>query len=130
MTLWGVCQADYLFVCFGTKPKQRPELEISDETRSGGRKEGPRKARGAVGEKRCREAIDNGGQRRAVSFELTVQRMTESTEERWLLKPDELRRGRLTNVRRCQPCWCLFVEVSCKIHAVDSLQMHGECKVS
>ena len=31
---------------------------------------------------------------------------------------------------RCQHCWCLFVEVSQKIHAGDSLQMRRECKVS
>ena len=36
----------------------------------------------------------------------------------------------LTNARRYQHCWCLFVEVSRKIKASVSLQIHGECKVS
>ena len=49
--------ADDLFVCFGAKPKQRPELEISDEAGSGGGKEGPREARGWVDEGRRREAV-------------------------------------------------------------------------
>ena len=90
VTLWWVCQADDLFVCFCTKPKQRAELEISDETGSRGGKEGPREEgavgkgtqRGSVGEGRRREAVDNGGQRRAVGFEWAVQRMSESTEAR------------------------------------------------
>ena len=40
-----VRQADSLFVCFGLKFKQSPELEISDETASGGEREGPREDR-------------------------------------------------------------------------------------
>ena len=80
--------------------KQRPELEISDETWSGGGKAGLREARevvskgtkrgavgkgtqrGSVGEGKCREAVDNGGEWRAFGFEWTVQRMSESTEVR------------------------------------------------
>ena len=44
MTLWGVCT--WHFVCFSAKSKQRPELEISDKTGSGGEKEAPRGDRG------------------------------------------------------------------------------------
>ena len=65
------------FLClFWREIKQRPELEISDETGCGGRKAGTRKARGAVGkgtqrgsvsgEGRRREAVDNGQQKEAV----------------------------------------------------------------
>ena len=43
-----VRQADDLLVYFGAKPKQRPELEISDETGNGGGKEDPREARGQL----------------------------------------------------------------------------------
>ena len=75
-----VRHADDLFICFGAKPKQRPELEISNEAERGAGKEGPREKRGSVDEGRRREAVDNGGQSRAVGFELTVQRMTESAE--------------------------------------------------
>ena len=37
--------SDDLFVCFGVKPTQRAEDEISHETRSEGGKEGPRENR-------------------------------------------------------------------------------------
>ena len=76
---------------FWRATKQRTELEISDETGSGEGKAGSREARGAVGkgtqrgsvgEGRRSEAVDNGGERRTVGFEWTVQRMLESTEVR------------------------------------------------
>ena len=63
------------FCLFWHKAKLRPELEISDESGSGGGEAGPREARGAVGkgtqrgsvgEERCREAVDNGQQMEAV----------------------------------------------------------------
>ena len=63
----GVCvrRSENLFVCFGAKPTQRPKLEISHETGSGGGKEGPREERGSVGEGRRREAVDNNQQKEA-----------------------------------------------------------------
>ena len=60
---------------FWRETKQRPELEISDETGSGGERqfrEKPERAvgkgiqRGSVGEGRHREAVDNGQQTEAV----------------------------------------------------------------
>ena len=61
-----VRRSENLFVCFGAKPTQRPELEISHETGSGGGNECPREDRGSVDKVRWREAVDNGEQRRPV----------------------------------------------------------------
>ena len=67
MAYWDIMecvrQEDNLFVCFGAKPEQRPETEISDEAGSGGGKEGPREARGSVGEGSRREAVNNRQQK-------------------------------------------------------------------
>ena len=60
-----VRQADDPFVCFGAKPNKGLGLEISDETGSG-EKRGLREARGSVGGERCREAVDNGQQKKVV----------------------------------------------------------------
>ena len=66
--MWVVRQADDPFVSFGAKPNKGLRLEISDKTGSGG-KWGPCEAtgvvgkgiqRGAIGEERRREAVDNG----------------------------------------------------------------------
>ena len=48
-----------LFVCFGAKPTQRIEGEISCESASGGGKEGPSEDR---------EGVDRAGQKRPVGL--------------------------------------------------------------
>ena len=50
-------------------PNKGLELEIFDETRSGGGKKGPKEDRGSVGEGRRREAVDNGQQKRPVRYQ-------------------------------------------------------------
>ena len=69
-----------LFLClFWRETKQRPELEISDKTGSGGEKrqlvKEPREGqlaketqRGSVGEKRRRVAVENGQQKGPVKM--------------------------------------------------------------
>ena len=93
-----------LFVCFGAKPKQRPELEISDETGSGGGEAGPREARGELAKEPRKGQLEKGdaekqsttegrGDRSALSG-LFRECQSQQKSERWLLKPDELHRGR------------------------------------
>ena len=136
-TMGCVCQADDLFVCFGAKPKQRPELEISDETGSGRKGRSERSERGSWqrnSEKVSwrRETQRGSRQRRAEqSGRLWVGCPENDSQQKSggrLLRPDELHGGGLTNTRRCQHCWWLFVEVSRKIHASNSLQFHRECR--
>ena len=55
---------------------------------------------------------------------------SQQKSERWLLKPDDLHRGRINQREKVLVLLVPFVEVSRKIHAGDSLQMHGECRVS
>ena len=135
------------FLClFRRKTKQRPELEISDKTGSGGGKASLREARGSVGKGTQRGSVGKGtqlakedakrlstmeerGERSALSG-LSRECQSQQKSDRRLLKPDEPHRGCVTNAIRCQHCWCLFVEVSRKIHASVSLQMHGECSVT
>ena len=67
--MWVVRQADDPFVCFGAKPKKGLGLEISDETRSGEGKAGPRKARDRVGKGTQRRTVGKGTQREAAGEE-------------------------------------------------------------
>ena len=55
---------------------------------------------------------------------------SQQKSERRLLRPDDLQRGRVNQCEKMSAWLVAFVEVSRKIHASDSLQMHGECKVS
>ena len=68
-TVWMVSQADDFFVCFWREIKQRPELEISDETGSWGGKAGPREARGWIGKGTQRGRVGKGTQRGSVDEE-------------------------------------------------------------
>ena len=114
---WCRRHSDDLFVCFGTKPAQRTEGEISHETGSEGRKEGPREDR------KQRRAGENSW------LEIAVQRMRQSAEG-GSEKMDVGLRREPTEVRKmaAKTCWpteaekmsallVAFVEVSCKIHA-------------
>ena len=97
--------SDDLFVCFGAKPTQRTEDQILRETGSVGGKEGPREDR------ESRSTTES--RREQLAVELVVQgkdgQQKEAVREdsqRWVSIPSG------------------FVEVSRKIHARDSLQMH------
>ena len=115
---------------FVLAPFRRSEGEISRETGSGGGKEGPR-------EDRERESVDKGRQK------ITVQGRTQSAEEGSEKMSAEQRResaevrkttaktfwrtkAGLTNAKRWVSIPSGFVEVSRKIHARNSLKMHGE----
>ena len=78
-TMWVLRQADNLFV-LARKPKglnsrspARPEVEEERKVRE---------KTGASGRRKTGRGVDIGGQRRAVGFELTIQRMRESIEVR------------------------------------------------
>ena len=85
-----VHHADYLFVCFGAKPKQRPELKISDETVSGGEKESPREREGQLVKEDARQWAEGG--RRAWK---QGREGSQKKSERRLLRLDELHRDRV-----------------------------------
>ena len=138
-TMGWVRQLDYLFICFGAKPKQRPDLEISDKTGSGGGKEGPRGDRGqlakepregqlAKGDAERQSTRKNRGERSALSW--LCREWQSQKSERRLLKPDELHGDRVNQHKKMSALLAHFVEVSSKIHVSVSLQMHGECKVT
>ena len=63
-----VCErrSENLFVCFGAKPTQRTEDEISHETGNVGWKEGPREDKESVDKGTRRDAVDNEEQKRPV----------------------------------------------------------------
>ena len=137
---YEVCVPSRRSLClFWRETKQRPELEISDETGSGEGKAGPREATGASWQRNPERV----SWRRETQRQSTTEGRGEWSDLSWLsgewqsqqkskgrlLRPDELHRGGFTNARRYQHCWCLFVEVSRKIPAGDCIQMHGECKV-
>ena len=124
--------SDDLFVCFSAKPTQKTEGEICHETGSGGGKEGPREDREDSWQSRTEEnsRLEIAVQRMRLSAEggsekMDIGQRRESTEVRkataktcW---PTE---AGLTNARRCQLV-CGLEEVSCKIHANNSLQMYS-----
>ena len=126
----GVCvcvrRSDDLFVCFGAKPKQRAwgrDLPLDRKWRRRGRSQKGQKVS-------WRKKMERG--RWKLSAEVGRRRWKQSREgsqqksEKRLLRPDDRRRG-----REKMSAWLVaFVEVLRKIHAGDSLQMHGECKVS
>ena len=58
-----VHQADYLFVCFGAKPKQRAWTRDLRRDQKWGRKGGSERSQRAIGEGRRRGAVDNGQQK-------------------------------------------------------------------
>ena len=130
-TVWVVRQADGFFVCFGAKPKQRVWTRDLERDRKWRRKGRSKRRQGQLTKKDGeRQSTTKGrGERSALSW-LSREWRSQQKSERRLLRPDELLRGWLTNARRCRHCWCLFVEVSHKIQASISLQMHRECKVS
>ena len=76
VTLCGWCARQTISLSvLAQNPNKGLELEISRETGGGGGKEDPREDRCEL-KRNPERAVDNGGQRRAVDFELAVQRMT------------------------------------------------------
>ena len=96
-------------------PHKGPNGEIFRETGSGREKEGPREER---------ESVDKGKQR-----ETSRQRKAEETSRREIAVQGKDGQQK-ASVKDELAFLEVFVEVSCKIHACDSLQMHGKCKVS
>ena len=91
-------------MCFGAKPTQKTEDEISRETGSGGGKEGPREDR----ERRWQRKAEENGR-----LEIAVQ--GKDGQQKGAVREDSQRWVSIPSV---------FVEVSHKIHAHDSQQMN------
>ena len=135
VTLWGGCAR--LTISLSVLAWNENKGQSSRSPTSGGRKEGPREDKGQLAnepregqlakEDAERQSTTEGRGERSALSRLSRECQGQEKSEGRLLRPDELHRGGLTNTRRCQHCWCLFVEVSGKIHAGYSLQ---ECKVS
>ena len=124
-----VCRSDDHLICFGSKPKQRDWAR--DLPRD---QKWTRRGRSQKGQKvNWRRKTERGSWQQ--SAEGSRRRWKQDREgsqqksERQLLRPDDLQRG-WVNQRKMSAWLVAFVEVSRKIHAGDSLQMHGECKVS
>ena len=138
-------RSDDLFVCFDAKPKQRVwDRDLPRDLMWTRRGRSERRQR--VSQQRNIER--SSWQRRAeesIRLEVAAQRgrSAEGSRRRWkqgrdgsrqkserrLLRPEKLHRG-WVNQREMSTLLVPFVEVSRKIHAGDSLEMHGECRVS
>ena len=104
--------SDALFVCFGAKPTQRTEDEISRETGCGGGREGPREDRenqlttvGRGGQSACDSYQENETLSRRGQEKMEARQRRELTEVRKAtVKTCWPTEAGLTNVRRCQYC--------------------------
>ena len=121
-------QSENLFVWFGAKPKQKawaPDLPRDQKWTRRGRDQ----RRHRISWQRKMER--GSRQRRA---EETKQEKIEAGQrresERRLLRPDDLHRGWVNQRENMLALIVTFIIVSRKIHVCDSLQMHGEIKVS
>ena len=102
-----VCASQKIFVYFGAKPIQRTADEISHKTGSRGGKEG------------LREDTEKQSTRESRRDQLALD---SSPGEGWSAEEGSEERQLAFLVA--------FGEVSPKIHACNSLQMHRECRVS
>ena len=137
-----VRQVENLFVCFGAKPKQSAWTQDLPRDRKWGRKGRSDRRQGWVDKGTQREEsttdrrIDQStteGRGRVVGCELAVRRDDRVNRSQ---KGDcedlmSYARGRVNQHEKVSALLGrFFVEISRKIQASVSLQMHGECKVS
>ena len=127
--MWVVRQADDFFVYFGaTRPEEGEERQVREKPEGQLAKE-PREGQSAKGDAERQSTTEGRGERSALSG-LSREYKSQQKSERRLLKPDELHRGRANQREKMSALSVHFVEVSRKIHASVSLQMHGECSVT
>ena len=117
-------------LCFGAKPKQRVWARHLPRDRKWRRKERSDRRQGPVNEDRWRGSWQRSAEESGRLWIGCPENYSQQKSERRLLWPDELHRGRVNQREKMSALLVPFVEVSRKIHASDSLQTHGECKVS
>ena len=125
---WHETQTKGLSSRSPARPEEDEEKKVPERTEGELTKE-PRESSGqrwAEETSRLIEQLCEGGRRR---WKQDREKRQQKSERR-LLRPDDLHRGRVNQREKISAFFVTFVEVSRKIHVHDSLQMHGECKVS